>query len=165
MYEILPFILHAVVIGIGATIVMDLWALIQQRVFKVSPLDYALVGRWLGHCSQGRFRHVSIVAAAPIAGERAIGWIAHYVIGIAFAWLLIWLWGLEWVRDPTLGPALIVGVGTVAVPFCIMQPAFGAGLAASRMPSPNTARFKSVVAHLSFGIGLYLAAKAWALLA
>ncbi|WP_431023545.1 DUF2938 domain-containing protein [Halomonas sp. H5] len=151
---------HGAVIGLGATAVMDLWALLQRRLFGVPSLDYALVGRWLGHFPRGRFRHDAIMAAPPVAGERALGWAAHYAIGMLFAALLIGVWGPEWVADPTLGPALIIGVGTVVVPLFIMQPAFGAGLAASRTPQPNKARFRSLVAHLSFGVGLYLAAKA-----
>lgn len=154
---------HGAVIGLGATAVMDLWALLQRRLFGVPSLDYALVGRWLGHFPRGRFRHEAIMAAPPVAGERALGWAAHYAIGMLFAVLLIGVWGPAWVVDPTPGPALIIGVGTVVVPFLIMQPAFGAGLAASRTPQPNKARFRSLVAHLSFGVGLYLAAKISAL--
>lgn len=161
----LEFFLDAVVLGVGGTAAMDLWALVQKRVFKVQPLDYALLGRWLGHCSRGRFRHASIAFAASIAGERVLGWIAHYAIGIVFAGLLIWFWGEEWVRNPSLGPAVIVGIGSIAAPFFMMQPAFGAGFAGSRTRSPNLARLKTVVAHLSFGVGLYLAARIWASLA
>ena len=111
------------------------------------------------------FRHDSIVAAPPVAGERAWGWIVHYAIGIVFAVLLISLWGLEWVRNPTLGPALIVGVGTVVVPFFLMQPAFGIGIAGTRTPNPGVTQVKSLAAHASFAIGLFLVANAWAQLA
>ncbi|EWH03185.1 hypothetical protein Q427_04740 [Halomonas sp. BC04] len=88
----------------------------------------------------------------------------HYAIGIAFAALLVSLWGLEWVRNPTLAPALIVGVGSVVIPCFIMQPALGIGIAGSRTPKPTITRLKSLAAHLAFAIGLFLAAKAWTLL-
>ena len=42
--------------------------------------------------------------------ERAIGWTAHYFIGITFAAVLLAVWGVEWARQPTLAPALIVGI-------------------------------------------------------
>ncbi|MCC5811875.1 MAG: DUF2938 domain-containing protein [Ectothiorhodospiraceae bacterium] len=164
MHDALEILLHSAVIGIGATLVMDLWGWIQKRVFHAPPLDYALVGRWIGHFPQGQFRHDSIMAASPVGGERAWGWIAHYVIGIVFAVLLVSLWGLEWVQGPTLAPALAVGVGSVVIPFFIMQPAFGIGIAGSRTPKPTITRLKSLAAHLSFAIGLYLAAKTWAVL-
>lgn len=163
MHEVLEILLHSVAIGIGATFVMDLWGEIQKRVFHAPPLDYALVARWIGHFSEGKFRHDSIMAVLPVTGERAWGWVVHYAIGIAFATLLVVLWGLEWVRNPTLAPALIVGVGTVVIPFFIMQPAFGIGIAGSRTPKPMIVRLKSLAAHLAFAVGLYLAANIWAL--
>ena len=65
------------------------------------------------------------------------------------------MWGLEWVQRPTLGPALAVGMGTVVMPFFVMQPGMGAGIAASRTPHPQAARVQSVVTHTLFGLGLY----------
>ncbi|WP_143137933.1 DUF2938 family protein, partial [Burkholderia ubonensis] len=58
-------LLRLLLIGAGGTLVMDLWALFRRRAFGTPSLDYALVGRWLGHMASGRFRHASIVAAAP----------------------------------------------------------------------------------------------------
>lgn len=155
--------LRAVLIGVGATLVMDLWALLLKRLFGVPSLDYAMVGRWLGHLPQGRLTHPSIARSAPVAGERAIGWIAHYAIGILFALLLLAIWGPAWAARPTLPPALIVGIATVAAPFLILQPGMGAGLAARKTPKPAVARLRSLMAHASFGVGLYLAGWAVAL--
>jgi len=95
--------------------------------------------------------------------EREIGWTAEYLTGIAFAAVLLAIWGLEWVRQPTLGPALIVGIGSVAAPFLLMQPGMGAGIAASRTPRPGAARLQSLVTHAVFGLGLYAAASVLAL--
>ena len=67
------------------------------------------------------------------------------------------MWGLDWARQPTLGPALLVGIGTVAAPFLVMQPGMGAGVAASRTPRPAAARLQSLVTHTIFGLGLYAA--------
>ncbi|MNT97543.1 hypothetical protein D3C72_2398910 [compost metagenome] len=57
---------------------------------------------------------------------------------------------------PTLAPALIVGLATVAAPFFLMQPGMGAGIAASKTPNPHIARLRSLLTHAVFGIGLYL---------
>lgn len=92
---------------------------------------------------RGRFRHDSIAAAPAVRGERLIGWSAHYLIGIAFAAMLPGIWGLAWIQHPTIGPALIVGIGTVAAPFLVMQPGMGAGIAASRTPNPAAARLQA----------------------
>lgn len=151
-------------IGIGATAATDLWALLRKRLLGVAPPNYAMVGRWIAHLARGRVRHDAIAKAPPIAAELVIGWVAHYAIGIGFACLLPAVAGTEWLRQPTLTPALLVGVGTVAAPFLVMQPAMGAGLAASRMPRPNAARLQSLANHFVFGLGLFLSATALAAL-
>jgi len=57
-----------------------------------------------------------------------------------------------------------VGAVTVAAPFLVMQPALGAGLAASRTPNPAAARLQSLVTHFMFGAGMFLSASALRLL-
>jgi hypothetical protein len=147
-------------VGIGATLVVDLWSIARRRLLGVPLPDFGLLGRWLAYLPRGRFRHDPIAATPPVARERAIGWIAHYLIGIAFSALLAALAGAAWMRDPAPGRALAVGVGTVVFPFFVMQPGMGAGIAASRTPRPAAARLHSVVTHAVFGIGLYAAAQA-----
>ena len=149
-----------VLIGVGATAVMDLWSIARKNLFGVALPNYGLVGRWLAHMPHGRFRHDSIAASPPIPGERLIGWSAHYLIGIAFAAILPGIWGQSWIERPSIGPALVVGIGTVAAPFLLMQPGMGAGIAASRTPRPAAARRQSLVTHAIFGLGLY--ASGWA---
>ena len=152
-------------IGAGATLVVDLWAIARKRLLGIPPPDYGLVGRWLAHMAlSGRFRHDRISASPAVRGERLIGWTAHYLTGISFAALLPAIWGSEWIRQPKIGPALLVGVGTVAAPFLLMQPGMGAGIAASLTPRPATARLQSLVTHTIFGLGLYAAGQATRLL-
>lgn len=158
MSGILEFTARAVLIGVGATVVMDFWSVLLKRCLGIPSLDYRLVGRWLGHMAHGRFAHDSIVAASPVRGELILGWCAHYAISIVFAALLLALWGREWAQHPTLVPALVMGLVTLAAPFLIMQPAMGAGIAASKTPKPNTARLRSLATHTAFGIGLYVSA-------
>jgi hypothetical protein len=152
------YMVSAILIGAGATAVTDVWAIARKRFSGVATPDFGLVGRWVAHMPCGRFRHESIAKSPSMPHERAIGWTAHYVIGIAFAAILLAIFGLEWARHPTIGPALIVGIGTVAAPFLIMQPGMGAGIAASRTPNPSAARMRSLVAHAVFGMGLYVTA-------
>jgi hypothetical protein len=156
----MSYLTYAVLTGAGATAVMDIWTIARQRLLGIPPADYGLVGRWLAWLARGRFRHDRIAASPPVRGERVIGWIAHYLIGIGIAAVLLAVWGLDWIRYPTLGPALIVGIGSVAAPFLVMQPGMGAGIAASRTPRPNAARLQSLVTHAIFGLGLY--AGGWA---
>jgi hypothetical protein len=116
METMMDYLVCAVLTGAGATALMDLWTVARERLLGI-PFGYGPVGRWLAHLVRGRFFHYPIAATPAVRGERLIGWTAHYLIGIAFAAILPALWGLDWARQPTLGPALIVGVGSVAAPF------------------------------------------------
>jgi hypothetical protein len=160
MNEEFEFLVRAVLIGVGATLVMDLWAMFIKRCFGIPSLDFSMVGRWIGHLPRGRFAHDNIGQTSPIRGEQVIGWGTHYAIGIIFAAVLLAVIGLDWAREPTLLPPVIFGVITVVAPFFVLQPGLGAGIAASKTPQPNTARLRSLMAHASFGVGLYLSA--WA---
>lgn len=151
------FIARACLIGIGATIILDLWSL-TLRLFGVAMTNWGLVGRWIGHMPRGQFVHGSIADTAPVPGEHAIGWIAHYVIGLIYAAALLAIVGPDWAQRPTLLPALVFGWATLIAPFFIMQPGMGAGVAASKTPKPNAARLRTVLAHTVFALGLYAVA-------
>ena len=153
----------AMLIGIGATAVMDAWLLLLKHL-GVPTLNFAFIGRWVGHLFRGQFAHAAIAKAVPIRGELAWGWLTHYAVGMAFATVLVGLQGADWVRSPTLLPALAVGVCTVAAPLLVMQPAMGSGFAASRTPTPLKNCLRSLANHTVFGFGLYLSALAIALI-
>ncbi|TDQ23795.1 DUF2938 domain-containing protein [Tenacibaculum caenipelagi] len=149
--------LQIIIIGIGATLTMDIWASLLS-LFNIKSLDYRFVGRWLGHLTKGKLKHDKIFNTKPFPYELIIGWIAHYLIGITFTFLLVIIYGKDWLNTPTLQPAIIIGLTTVVAPFFIMQPSFGIGIAASKLPNANIARFKSLVTHFIFGLGIYLTA-------
>jgi hypothetical protein len=153
-------LLFTLVTGVGATILMDLWGVARKPLFGIAPPQYGMVGRWLAHMTVGRFRHDAIAKSPAVPGEHAIGWIAHYLTGIAFATLLVGIGGPAWVARPTAAPALAVGIGTLVVPYFLVQPAMGAGVAAARTPHPTAARLQSFVTHLVFGFGLFAAGRA-----
>ena len=163
MNDAIELTVRAISIGVGATLLMDLWALVLRQVC-IPSLNLAFLGRWVGHLLRGRFRHHSIANAAPIRGERWLGWSAHYAIGITFAMALLWTCGLEWARSPTVLPALCTGIVTVVAPLSILQPGMGAGIASSKTPTPVFNCLKSVVTHTVFGAGLYLTALALSLI-
>ena len=157
MHEAAEFLLHALLIGLGATAIMDLWAAARKSLLNAPSPDYGLVGRWLAYLPRGCFRHNPITASPPMKGECLIGWTAHYLTGVAFATVLLAIWGIDWTCRPTVGPALTVGIASVLAPFLLMQPGMGAGIAASRTPRPVVARLRSLLTHGVFGIGLYVA--------
>lgn len=153
--------IRASLVGLGATATMDPWSRSNPTHHGVPPLDYGLVGRWIGHMPHGQFTHDSIAAAAPVPEEKKLGLVAHYSIGIGFASLLLTCHP-RWAERPALGPAMATGLGSTVAPFVLMQPAFGMGLAASKTPAPTITRLRSIRAHAIYGLGLFLSGQALA---
>jgi Protein of unknown function (DUF2938) len=147
----------AAAIGLGASLLMDLWNLFLKRAFGIPSLNYCLLGRWIRHLP-GTLAHPSIAAAAPKRFECPVGWVGHYTIGIVLALGFIVLVSSDWLARPTLLPALLYGLVTVVFPFFILQPSLGLGVAASKTPNPTQARLKSLATHTVFGLGLYVCA-------
>jgi hypothetical protein len=96
MNQTIELLLRAVLIGIGGSAAMDLWALVLKYCFGVRSVDYGLFGRWIGHLIDGQsgapmkvqqelMRHASIqttmniyvrLCRRPSAGrtQRWCGW-------------------------------------------------------------------------------------------
>lgn len=153
----LSSLLAAVLIGAGATALLDLWSLLLKNVLKIPSLSFCLVGRWFSLMRYGQFQHPKIGSAPAQPWECTLGWTIHYLTGMLFALPLVLLNGGQWLVEPDLQWALMLGVSTVLFPFLLMQPAFGMGFAAAKSPKPWSARAKSLTSHTVFGGGLYLA--------
>jgi hypothetical protein len=158
MPELVELVARGVLMGVAGSALMDLWSLVLRRRFGIPTLDYALLGRWLGRMPRGEFVHDRIAAAAPVRGERPLGWAAHYAIGITFAVLLLAIVGLDWARHPTILAPVAIGLATIVAPWFVMQPAMGAGIAGSRTPNPAATRVRNLGTHTVYGFGLFAGA-------
>jgi hypothetical protein len=118
-------LMSAILIGLGATLTTDLWALFLKHFFRITTPNYCLVGRWFRTMPEGTFRHSNIASAPRKSAECMVGWIAHYMIGITFAIAFIGLAGYKWLQHPMLIPAIVFGVGTVLMPFFIVYKSNG----------------------------------------
>lgn len=154
----LDLIVNSLVLGIGATIVMDAWALLLKRMFGVQPLNWAMVGRWVGNMPSGRFYYESIIQAPLVSNEKALGWFIHYLAGVMLAGIFLLIAGRGWLMVPTVQQAIGFGIATVLLPFLIMQPCLGFGYFAKKTPNPMNARMLSLLAHTMFGLGLFVTA-------
>jgi len=159
MNEVFDIAARTALIGVGATAVMDVW-LQALRKAGVPTQNFAMLGRWIGHWPNGQWHHKAIAKASPVKGERWMGWLAHYAIGVSFSTLTVLVFGTAWTSSPTLAPAVMLGMATVAAPLFVLQPALGAGIASSKTSAPLRNSVKSLVNHTVFGVGLYLAAVA-----
>ena len=155
----LRYCVAAALVGLGATLLIDLWALFLRSTFNIPSLNYCFLGRWILHIPGGTIVHRNIAEARRKPYECPLGWVAHYLIGTALALGFVLVASGAWLEEPKLLPALAFGVVTTLMPFLILQPSFGLGVAASKTPRPGKARLKSLMTHTIFGLGLYL----WAL--
>lgn len=152
---------EAIVIGIIATLAVDLWQRLLQAIAGLPPANWGLIGRWVAWFPRGVFVHRPITATAPVRGEVVIGWVFHYLVGIAYGALYLAIMRLGFGSGPTLISALVFAIALLVAPWFVMQPALGFGVMAARMPHPAAARIISASAHTVFGIGLYLGAIVW----
>lgn len=145
----------AALVGAGGTLILDLWALFLARATGVAAMNWAMVGRWFGNMPRGQFIQAAMSEAKPVKGELAIGWIAHYAIGIGYGFLLLVIWGQGWFEQPTLLPPMVLAWILLLAPYFVMMPGMGLGVAGSRTPNPATTRLKSMIGHSIFGLGMY----------
>ncbi len=151
----MELLLKGVAIGIGATVLMDVWAIVLWKVFRQGRPNWAPVGRWFWHLKDGTVFHDDIGKAEPYSGELALGWIGHYAVGILYGVILALVMGAGWFAAPTFLPAWILGIVTVGAGWFLLQPGLGIGVAASKLPNANTVRALNLVAHTIFALGLY----------
>ncbi len=152
MFELM---IAGAIIGVGATIAMDLWAILLNRFAGQALPDWALVGRWFWHLGQGRIFHSDITEATPYRYELRLGWLGHYAVGVLYGILFVLIVGDMWLATPRFLPAWIFGIVTVAAGWFLLQPGLGLGWAASGTPNPWKVRALNLLAHTVFALGLY----------
>ena len=96
-----------------------------------------------------------------VRGETAIGWVFHYVVGVAYAALYLAIMKLCLGSGPTLLSALVFAILLLVAPWFVMQPALGFGFIAAHLQDRATVRAINVSVHAIFGLGLYLGAVEW----
>lgn len=151
-------VIEGIVMGLVATIVMDIWALVLRQFAGVPLPNWAMVGRWAGHIPSGKVFHEDIGAAAPVQNELALGWAVHYGVGIIYGIFFALIAGAAWLAEPTFLPVWIYALLTIAAGWFLLQPGMGLGLALSKTPNPNKGRLFGLIAHTWFGIGLWIGA-------
>jgi hypothetical protein len=148
-------LVKGVVVGFGATVLMDLWAILLWKAFGQSRPNWAPVGRWFWHLKNGVVFHDDIGKAEPYAHELALGWVSHYAVGILYGVILALIVGDGWFAAPTFLPAWILGIVTVGAGWFLLQPGLGIGVAASKLPNANKVRVLNLVSHTVFALGLF----------
>jgi len=154
-FEFFAWLTAAVAAGVGATLVIDLWAQLLRRVAGIGSTDWALVGRWVAGLAHGRLQLRAADLAQRERGDSLRGWVTHYAVGIAYALIYLALVS-AFGSSVSLSSALLFGGITVLAPWLILQPALGKGLFASTAAKPFRTRLLNLATHLLFGAGLFL---------
>jgi hypothetical protein len=149
-------VLHGALLGIGANVLFDLWQRGVARATGQAAPNWAPIGRWFWHLREGKVLHDDIGRAEPYAHELLLGWVGHYVVGMAYGVIFALIVGPGWLVAPSLRPAWAFGLVTVGFGWFLLQPGLGMGWAASRTPDPRRVRLLNLAGHTVFGVGLWL---------
>lgn len=151
----LETLLRAALIGIGATILFDVWLLLLNRVLGTPLPNWGVVGRWLYGAVEGRVFNEGVANEPQRPYERLIGTLFHYAVGAAYGFIVVAICGTGWLAAPTFLPPLIISLAGIGANWLFMAPATGAGWFVSKTPKPNETRLHNIAAHTVFAIGLY----------
>lgn len=154
----LQLLLKITFIGVGATIILDLWAILLNHLFGIPITNWAMVGRWIGHIPSGNLVHRNLEKVSAIPFELSLGWLAHYIIGISYIVIVVIFEGIGWLSQPTIFPPLFISWFLLIAPFFIMMPCMGAGLAGAKTPNPIKTRLVSIMGHTVFGLSIFISA-------
>lgn len=154
----LELIITAAIVGIGGTLILDLYAVIMSRVAGMAAPDWRLVGRWLGHVARGRFILPDPAQAAPVPAEQALGWAFHYAVGVGYGLLIAAIWGASWLQTPCIVEPLMLSLALLVLPYFVLMPGMGLGMAGSKAQHPSVARIRSLIGHTVFAFGMFVTA-------
>lgn len=146
-------ILNALLVGVVATVAMDLVAAagVALHIFRIP-----LYGRWFLYGLKGTFRHADIEHAPPLRGENALMLPLHYLAGTLLA--AVYLFFLDISSLGTGNVLLAAGFGLIssAIPFFLMLPSMGYGLFGLGHSRDTFWIRQILLMHLGYGVGIGL---------
>jgi len=150
--------IRSVLIGILATITMDILSVTSLKLGLISFLPPRLTGRWFALMSRGQFLHTDIAQAPPFSHEMAIAAPMHYAIGFTLGIVYLLVTSVVGLSHRSLITALGFGLCTNLLPWLLMFPAMGYGWFGTHGPPGTRLFLSSIVTHCFYGIGLWLGA-------
>lgn len=147
--------LNAILVGIVATLVLDLvaGAGVVLHVFRIPAF-----GRWGMYALRGTFRHADIDHAPPLKGENALTLPLHYIAGIVLVVPYLFLLDAMSLGAGNLVLATAYGLATSLVPLLVMFPAMGYGLLGLRHGRDTFWLREILLMHLGYGVGIGIGA-------
>lgn len=150
--------LRSVLIGILATVTMDVLTAVTIKLGLIAPLSPHLIGRWFVCVARGQLLQADIAQVSPVNGEMAIAVPVHYAIGITLALLYFLVSSALGLTPRNPLSALGFALCTNLLPWLLMFPAMGYGWFGSHGPAGTRLFLSSFVTHCLYGVGLWLGA-------
>jgi hypothetical protein len=150
---------RVLLLGVVATVVMDILGALAQKTHVVAPLPPTLIGRWTAAMARGHVRHASIEQAVPVDHELVIALLAHYAVGVVFASMYLFATSSLDMSPRSAGAAITFGLATCIFPWLLMFPAMGFGLFGVRGPPGTQLFLSSLVSHAAYAAGIWLGAR------
>ena len=147
-----------VIIGLSGTALMNIWTIFLKRGFEISPPNWAMVGRWVVQLKSGEVFHDDIAAASAFSSEKLVGWVFHYLVGLAYGVIFVLLIGEQWLSEPAFMPVYLYAIATILAGWFLLHPGIGWGVALSKTENPIKARCMGLIAHSIFGLGMWFGA-------
>ena len=133
-------VIEVIVIGVVAAAVLDIWQQIYRILFGTPITNWGMIGRWAAYIPKGQLVHENIGKTPAVPHEMALGWVVHYLVGIGYAVVYLFLMDVVIGTPPGFVSAMIFGIVSVSVTWFIIEPMLGAGFMASKTPNqPATA--------------------------
>ena len=144
------------IVGVVATLMLDIVQQLMKLAFGWPTTNWGIIGRWAAGLPQEQFVNQQIGKSPPVKNELTLGWLVHYGVGIAYGAIYLFLVYVVFGTTPGFVPAMIFGLGSVAVTWFMMEPILGAGVMGANTPNPMVTRLHDLGSHFGFGLGLYL---------
>lgn len=153
--ETIVSMLAGVLVGVAATVTMDVLASVFRKVGVTAGAKGQWVGRWYLGIARGQFVHSNIATAPEQPGEKRAALVGHYIIGVTLA--VLYVIGAGWVGLSSSSFFVAVGYGlaTCVFPWCLLFPALGFGLLGREGPPELRLFTSSLLNHLFYGLGLW----------
>jgi hypothetical protein len=147
--------LKSVLIGIVATLTMDVLTVAATKLRLIAPLPPKLIGRWFASVARGQALHRDIGQVPPINHELAVAVPAHYAIGVTLTLLYLFANSAFGLNSSSLKTALGFALCTSLLPWLLMFPAMGYGWFGARGREGTRLFPSSLVTHGFYGLGLW----------
>jgi hypothetical protein len=147
-------LIKAFVVGMCATLLMDLLNFLGAKLELVAQFRPSMLGRWVTRLVRGEFILQDIRKAPPAKGELIIGELTHYSIGGMLAVFFVLLAGQLGLPMTNFAVTIVYGIFTCVFAWFILFPSYGFGVFGKRGPAHMKPLKTSLYGHFNFGLGL-----------